>query len=78
MEDRESHALYAADDVHGLVRRLRAMPAERARLRAYRGELDALILDTLRDTTSHLGLERSDEQELGRMYLESVTRLGLV
>jgi hypothetical protein len=35
------------------------------------------VLETLSDTVRHLGLDRSDEQDLGRMYVEAVARLGL-
>ena len=60
-----------------LGRRLRTAPAKRVRIREFRQELDSLVLDTLRDTVRHLGLDRAEEQDLGRMYTEAVTRLGL-
>jgi 1,2-phenylacetyl-CoA epoxidase catalytic subunit len=60
-----------------LGRRLATAPAKRARIREFRQELDHLVLETLRDTVRHLGLDRSDEQDLGRMYVEAVARLGL-
>jgi len=41
-------------------------------------ELDHLVLDALKDTVVHLGLPKDDEADLGRMYLEAVTRLGVV
>jgi 1,2-phenylacetyl-CoA epoxidase catalytic subunit len=61
-----------------LGRRLAAAPERRKRLRPFRNELDKLVLATLRDTVSDLGLDAGDEQDIGRMYMESVTRLGLV
>jgi len=60
-----------------LGRRLASAPAKRARIREFRQELDHLVLETLSDTVRHLGLDRSDEQDLGRMYVEAVARLGL-
>jgi len=60
-----------------LGRRLATAPAKRARIREFRQELDHLVLETLRDTVKHLGLDRSDEQDVGRMYMEAVARLGL-
>lgn len=60
-----------------LGRRLATAPAKRARIREFRQELDHLVLETLRDTVRHLGLDRTDEQDLGRMYVEAVARLGL-
>jgi 1,2-phenylacetyl-CoA epoxidase catalytic subunit len=60
-----------------LGRRLAKAPAKRARIREFRQELDHLVLETLSDTVRHLGLDRSDEQDLGRMYVEAVARLGL-
>jgi 1,2-phenylacetyl-CoA epoxidase catalytic subunit len=53
-------------------------PETRARLTQVRRDLDHLVLDTLEETARHLGLPRSDQQDIGRLYLESVTRLGLV
>ena len=47
-------------------------------MREFRQELDHLVLDTLSDTIRHMGLPRSDEQDLGRMYNEAVERLGIV
>ena len=61
-----------------LGRRLTESPARRERIRECRSELDHLVLDALKDTVVHLGLPKSDEADLGRMYLEAVTRLGVV
>lgn len=60
-----------------LGRRLAAAPGQRRRIREFRQELDRLVLDTLTDTVRHLGLARADEEDLGRMYLQAVERLGL-
>ena len=39
-------------------------------------ELDPLVLDALEETAGHIGVARSEQQEIGRSYLESVERLG--
>lgn len=61
-----------------LGRRLAAAPERRDRIRERRQELDQLVLGALKDTVGHLGLPRTDEADLGRMYLDAVTRLGIV
>ena len=61
-----------------LGRRLTESPVRRQRIRECRSELDHLVLDALKDTVTHLGLPKSDEADLGRMYQEAVTRLGVV
>jgi len=61
-----------------LGRRLAASPHSRARIAELRGELDHLVFDTLHSTVADIGLPRGDEDEVGRLYRESVERLGLV
>jgi 1,2-phenylacetyl-CoA epoxidase catalytic subunit len=61
-----------------LGRRLAGSPHIRARIGQVRKELDHLVLDTLAETVHHIGLPRSDLDRLGRTYLESVERLGLL
>jgi 1,2-phenylacetyl-CoA epoxidase catalytic subunit len=61
-----------------LGRRLATRPEQRRRIASFRQELDRLVLDTLGDTARHLGIDRGDEQDLARMYLQAVERLGLV
>ena len=61
-----------------LGRRLSGAPHIRARLGQVRKELDHLVLDTLEETMRHIGLERAEQDRLGRAYLESVERLGFV
>jgi 1,2-phenylacetyl-CoA epoxidase catalytic subunit len=60
-----------------LGRRLTGSPHIRARIGQVRKELDHLVLDTLEDTIEHIGLPRTERERLGRVYLESVERLGL-
>ena len=60
-----------------LGRRLAASPHMRARIGEVRKDLDHLILDTLEETARHIGVPRSEQEELGRLYRDSVSRLGL-
>ncbi len=60
-----------------LGRRLRDVPHTRARLRRVKNDLDHLVLDTLEETARSIGVEAGERHTLGRMYLESVQRLGL-
>ena len=62
-----------------LGRRLRQGPPRlQRRLQAARAELDALVLETFEDAMNEIGVPRGERPELGRDYLETVTRLGLV
>jgi len=61
-----------------LGRRLVASPHIRARLGQVKKELDHLVLDTLEETIQHIGLARTEEDRVGRAYLESVERLGFL
>ncbi len=60
-----------------LGRRLQNTPQLAARLRDVKSELDHLVLDALEETSSAIGIDFDEQQTLGRMYLESVLRLGL-
>ena len=59
-----------------LGRRLVAAPHVRQRLYEVKKELDHLVFDALEDTARHIGVDRSEQESLGRSYLESVARLG--
>jgi len=59
-----------------LGRRLIGAPHVRARLNQVKKELDHLVLDTLEETIRSLGLPTDEQHKIGRMYLESVERLG--
>ena len=61
-----------------LGRRLKASPHIRARVGQVKKELDHLVLDTLEETVRHIGLAASEQDRLGRTYLESVERLGFI
>jgi 1,2-phenylacetyl-CoA epoxidase catalytic subunit len=61
-----------------LGRRLARSPHSRARLGQVRKELDHLVLDMLETTAREIGVDRHEQERLGRAYRESVGRLGLV
>lgn len=71
--DERRHMGFGEND---LGRRLAQTPHIRARLAGVRGELDRLILDTFEQTQEMLEVPRSEREELGRSYLEIVSRLG--
>jgi len=60
-----------------LGRCLASAPQTRARLGQVRKELDHYVLDTLEETARHLGFPRDEQDEVGRLYRESVGRLGI-
>jgi 1,2-phenylacetyl-CoA epoxidase catalytic subunit len=59
-----------------LGRRVAAAPHIRARLGQIKKELDHLVFEALVETTLLLGLPRAEHERVGRVYLESVERLG--
>ena len=59
-----------------LGRRLQEAPYTRDRLDAVRQELDALVLRSFEETMDQIGTPRSERSDLGRQYLQAVTRLG--
>jgi 1,2-phenylacetyl-CoA epoxidase catalytic subunit len=60
-----------------LGRRLKATPAIADRLRRVKSDLDHLVLHALEETSRSLGIDAAERETLGRMYFESVRRLGL-
>ncbi len=60
-----------------LGRRLAQAGHRRGRLLEVRRNVDHLILDLLADTARHIGIPTSEQEALGRQYMESVARLGL-
>jgi 1,2-phenylacetyl-CoA epoxidase catalytic subunit len=59
-----------------LGRHLVQEPKSRRRLREIKLELDALVLATFEDSLEALGTPASERSEVGRLYLETVARLG--
>jgi 1,2-phenylacetyl-CoA epoxidase catalytic subunit len=61
-----------------LGRRLARSPHIRARLGQVRKELDPLVLDMLETTARDIGVDRAQQERIGRSYRESVERLGFL
>lgn len=59
-----------------LGRRVATAPHIRARLGQIKKELDHLVFEALEETALLLGTPRTEHERVGRMYLESVERLG--
>lgn len=59
-----------------LGRRVATAPHIRARLGQIKKELDHLVLEALEETALLLGMPRTEHERVGRVYLESVERLG--
>lgn len=74
LKDERRHIGFGEND---LGRHLARQPGDRARLRALKSELDPLVLLTFEDSLATLGLPASQRPEVGRLYLETVARLGL-
>ena len=73
LKDERRHMGFGENDLGRLLAR---SPATRQRLRAIRQELDALVLSTFEDSLRELGTPASERPEVGRLYLETVARLG--
>lgn len=71
--DERRHMGFGEND---LGRRLAQTPHIRARLGRVRSELDRLVLDTFERTQESLDVPASERSDLGRLYLEIVSRLG--
>jgi 1,2-phenylacetyl-CoA epoxidase catalytic subunit len=74
LKDERRHIGFGEND---LGRHLERFPRARERLRAIQRELDPLVLATFEDSLAALGLPASERPAVGRLYLESVARLGL-
>jgi 1,2-phenylacetyl-CoA epoxidase catalytic subunit len=59
-----------------LGRQLAHSPASRRRLKQIKKELDSLVLATFSDGLAAIGVPASERPEIGRLYLETVARLG--
>ena len=73
LKDERRHMGFGEND---LGRHLAQAPHSRARLRGIKKELDALVLATFEDSQRELGTPATERQEVGRLYLETVARLG--
>jgi 1,2-phenylacetyl-CoA epoxidase catalytic subunit len=75
VKDERRHLGFGEND---LGRRIAANPRIRERLSEVKHELDALVLDTFEETLAEIGVPQRDRPELGRRYMASVARLGLM
>ncbi len=73
LKDERRHMGFGEND---LGRHLERFPQARTRLREIKKELDALVLATFEDSQRALGTPASERGGIGRLYLESVARLG--
>ncbi len=75
LKDERRHLGFGEND---LGRHLARAPATRVRLLEIKKELDTLVLATFEDSQMALGIRASERDEVGRVYLETVARLGIV
>ncbi len=75
VKDERRHMGFGENEIG---RRLAQAPHRRARIAELRRSMDHLVLDMLAETAVQLGIERSEQDKLGRHYLETVERLGVV
>ncbi len=73
LKDERRHMGFGEND---LGRHLAQAPHARARLQRIKRELDALVLATFEGSQRELGVPASDRLQLGRLYLDTVARLG--
>ena len=73
LKDERRHMGFGEND---LGRLLAKAPHIRTRLRPIKQELDALVLDTFEESLHALGVPRDERPEVGRLYLDTVSRLG--
>lgn len=73
LKDERRHMGFGEND---LGRHLAQSPHARTRLNEIKKELDALVLATFEDSLRALGTPASERPDVGRLYLETVARLG--
>ena len=73
LKDERRHMGFGEND---LGRHLAQVPHARVRLQEIKKELDALVLATFEESQQALGVPTSEQHELGRLYLDTVARLG--
>lgn len=73
LKDERRHMGFGEND---LGRHLAHSPGARRRLRDIKQELDSLVLAAFEESLGALGMSASDRPEVGRLYLETVARLG--
>lgn len=73
LKDERRHMAFGENN---LGRHLARAPHARARLNEIKKELDSLVLAAFSDGFHALGLPASERPQVGRLYLETVARLG--
>ncbi|MCP4036082.1 MAG: long-chain fatty aldehyde decarbonylase [bacterium] len=73
LKDERRHMGFGEND---LGRHLSSAPHARTRLAEIKKELDSLVLGTFEESLRDLGVAVAERPELGRLYLETVCRLG--
>jgi 1,2-phenylacetyl-CoA epoxidase catalytic subunit len=73
LKDERRHMGFGEND---LGRHFAHAPQARTRLNEIKKELDSLVLATFEDSLQALGMPASERPEVGRLYLETVARLG--
>ena len=73
LKDERRHLGFGEND---LGRHLAQAPHARTRLQEIKNELDTLVLATFEDSQRALGIPASERSEVGRLYLDTVARLG--
>ena len=73
LKDERRHMGFGEND---LGRHLAKAPHARTRLGEIKKELDSLVLGTFEESLHALGMPQSERPEVGRLYLEMVSRLG--
>ncbi len=73
VKDERRHMGFGEND---LGRRLAATPHSRTRLQQIKKELDSYVLSCFEESLSDLGVPLADRPDVGRLYLETVRRLG--
>jgi 1,2-phenylacetyl-CoA epoxidase catalytic subunit len=61
---------------NSLGRELARSPMRRNRIKEIKKELDSLVLATFADSLEAIGMPASERPDVGRLYLETVARLG--
>ncbi|MBW2281848.1 MAG: long-chain fatty aldehyde decarbonylase [Deltaproteobacteria bacterium] len=73
IKDERRHMGFGENEIGRCLARA---PHVRSRLGEVKKELDYLVLETFSESVADLGIERSEQTDLGRLYLAAVERLG--
>lgn len=73
LKDERRHIGFGENDIG---RRIARSPRVKSRLLELKSELDSLVLATFEESLQALHLPSADQLDVGRLYLETVARLG--